>query len=223
MRHELRVAELAGKRVWGQTDDYGSQKYLGDPWINFPSLEDLFRDDLGTFLSAYFCTSFKIFYGLLYRSVAQSRLAVGSQLWHSDGGPGTCVNVMFYPEDTNASNGPLEVLPWPDSLRVFEMEKRLGRLGILDIASRDVRSGFYADQIEKNYHGKTLRPSGPAGLVVPFLNNTIHRGGLPHPGHSRIAFVFHCYPSHRPVDFGRYRATGIGKSAPYPNDPAKEF
>jgi hypothetical protein len=88
---------------------------------------------------------------------------------------------------------------------------------------RDIRCRFYGEEIERFYRERVVQPTGDAGLVVPFLNNSIHRGGYPAPGFSRYACVFHCYPSDRPARFERYREQGIPKRAPYPQDPAEDF
>jgi hypothetical protein len=217
--------EKRGECVWGPVSGDGYENYAGDPWLDFPQFEQLFRGDLGDFLIAYFKCPFKILYGTLYRTrhVDGPR---GSQLWHSDSGPGICVNVIYYLHDANPANGALEGVPWDIAYSLFGTEKRLGRNGGLGKFAGDRRDRlcrFYESEIDARYRSSIVRPTGPAGLIVPFLNNTIHRGGYPTPGHTRTALVFHCYPSHRPTDFDRYRTIGIKKTIPYPKDPAAEF
>ncbi|MBL8700140.1 MAG: hypothetical protein JNK67_17310 [Alphaproteobacteria bacterium] len=226
VRSGLELREAAGEAVWKPINDYAVRNYAGDAWLDFPAFEELFAGDLGGFLSAYFGSAFKILYGAMYRSEHLQEHRIGSQMWHSDSGPGICINVMFYLHDTTPANGPLEALPWNRSLALYETEKRLMRRGALDrygASKRDRISNWYAERIAAGDGGPVLQPSGQAGLVVPFLNNTLHRGGYPAAGHARTAIVFHCYPSHRAIDLARYRAKGIAKSAPYPADPAAEF
>jgi hypothetical protein len=218
--------EAAGETLWKRVNDVeNTSNYVGDPWRDFPEFADLFSGDLGDFLKGYYGSHFKILYGTLYRSVNDvARKA--SQLWHSDGGPGICINVMYYLHDTTPANGTLETLPWDTSLKIYEQEKSAERRGELDQFSgshRDRICAFYASKIEQEHKARVSQPSGKAGLVVPFLNNTLHRGGFPDPGMSRTAIVFHCYPSHQATDLSRYRTKGIAKLMPYPKDPAIEF
>jgi len=226
MLSSLEAAERVGRQLWKPVDDYGSRVYAGDPWLDFPELERLFQASLGDFLTGYFGSPFKIFYGMMYRSEHMEGSRAGSQLWHSDSGPGICVNVMFYLQDTTPAHSPLEAIPWAQSLSLYRQEKHLMRLQALDKLGNNKReriTRFYTDRIAADDSTLIHQPHGPAGLVVPFLNNTLHRGGYPAKGHSRTAIVFHCYPSHRPVDLAIYRTQGITKTAPYPNDPAEEF
>ena len=97
---------------WEATNAYGSRNYQGNIWNDFPAIQQLFDGDLGDFLQAYFKSPFKIYYGALYKSEHSNDIPTGSQLWHSDAGPGICVNVMFYLHDTIPENGPLQIIPW---------------------------------------------------------------------------------------------------------------
>jgi hypothetical protein len=222
----IAAREAAGERLWKRSSEVeNTSNYVGDPWSDFPELSDLFSGDLGDFLMAYYGSHFKILYGTLYRSVNDATRKA-SQLWHSDGGPGICINVMYYLHDTTPAHGTLETLPWDASLEIYEREKTAARRGEFERfagSRRDRTCAFYEQEIDRHYKQRLSRPSGKAGLVVPFLNNTLHRGGFPDPGFSRTAIVFHCYPSHRPTNLERYRTSGITKTMPYPKDPALDF
>ena len=231
MMKRLGERENSGEAVWeNDIHEIGNHNYPGDLWNDFPELESLFRGPLGVFLSNYFGAHFKILYGTLYRSVGGDRNPSGSQLWHSDSGPGICVNVMYYLEDTAPENGALQALPWEHSLVLYlrepaEVRTRAQAEG-LDPAGperRRITADYYDERIAERYNDKVYQPTGNAGLIVPFLNNTLHRGGFPVPGRRRTAIVFHCYPSDSPTNFDRYRVSGIRKDAPYPTDPAEEF
>jgi len=220
----IAAREAAGENIWSNGEDMVGN-YRGDAWRDFPAFAELFAGDLGDFLKLYYGSHFKILYGTLYRSVnAGARQA--SQLWHSDSGPGICVNVMFYLHQTTPQHGTLEALDWQSSLEIYDREKVAEFRGELDRyegTRRDRICAFYDEVIGKGYRDRIRRPCGPAGLVVPFLNNVLHRGGYPDPGHMRTAIVFHCYPSHRATDLERYGRLGITKTVPYPQDPAAEF
>ena len=104
--------------------------------------------------------------------------------------------------------------------------KILFRKGMLDgygNTKRERICNWYDERIKLGEGGVIEQPFGDAGLVVPFLNNTLHRGGYPALGRKRMAIVFHAYPSHRLTNLSRYKVTGISKNRPYPIDPAEEF
>jgi len=84
---KIRREEQAGKSIWGESGRYAKEIYQ-----SFPEIEQLFRQSLGQFLRGVYRAHFKIFYGILYKSQRRATSPGGSQLWHSDGGPGTCIN-----------------------------------------------------------------------------------------------------------------------------------
>jgi hypothetical protein len=222
---QLKAREAEGETLWlDNPAQTGSNRYAGNFWLDFPELEALFRNTLGDFLALYFGSSFKIWFALLYRSQLQNDRPTGSQRWHSDSGPGSCVNVMFYIQDMEQVHGPLAALPWPQCLEVLAGE----RAAVSDSAA-DERDPFgrlydYCEkEITDHFSSRVVRPTGPAGLIVPFLNSTIHRGGYPEAGHAHTAIVFHCYPFDGATPFERYREIGVEKRGSYPTDPAENF
>lgn len=224
----LALREAEGDVVWHEDHDaIGNRAYAGDAWLDFPELEDLFRGDLGVFLQHYFGCHFRIWYVLLYRNVPNREMRIGSQRWHSDSGPGSCVNVMFYIDETSPENGPLEALPWRDALMIYRTERAALRRAEHRVDQAGDRFGalydYYMDEIEAHYADRVVQPCGPAGLVVPFLNNTLHRGGFPKPGFERTALVCHCYPARYKTPFEDYRSRGLAKSGSYPIDPRIKF
>ena len=231
---KIQDREVAGDHLWGELGPSGNRNYQGNAYLDFPELEGLFRGPLGTFLLNYYRTSFKIFHVSMLKSVRISDLPGGSQLWHSDSGPGTCVITAFYLHDVlDEGAGVLHALPWKQSMEIYEREyeviNRMARQRGINLrkANRDTRrelmTAFYGDTIDTNYRNAVRGPKGKAGLVVPFLNNVLHYGGYPAIGRERIALLIHCYPSDRPTDFNRYRQYGAPKLAPYPLDPAEIF
>ena len=222
----LEKQQAAGEIVWSEKSENGSQDYLRDPWKDIPQFKQLFENHISGFLVGYYRTSFKIFYGKMYRSEGGSERPSGSQLWHSDGGPGTCINVMVYLTPTDSTTGAMELLPWDTSFQIYQAEVAADlRDGLAKYGEtkRDRICGLYADEIEHNFASMVEQPSGPSGVIVPFLNNTIHRGGFPDDGKHRIATVFHCYPSHEQTDLHKYDRKGVAKTGPYPIDPAASF
>lgn len=226
--------ERNGEDLWGDLGASGNRNYKGDAYRDFPELEGLFRGSLGTFLINYFRANFKLYYASMFKSVRLGDVPGGSQIWHSDSGPGSCVIVLFYLNDVlDEGAGVLHALPWRYSKEIFKREYRaiqgraqhggIDQRAISRNARRELLTTYYTEMINTRYRHYVRAPKGKAGLVVPFLNNILHFGGNPDQGRERIAVVAHCYPSDRVTDYGRYRQFGASKAAPYPLDPAELF
>ena len=56
-------------------------------------------------------------------------------MWHSDAGPGTCINVMFCLNETDEHNGAMEFVPWDASIRIFVAERLRNDLSKLQSSS----------------------------------------------------------------------------------------
>jgi hypothetical protein len=226
----IQEEEQRGLDIWDE-----NHRYREDIYLRFPEIEQLFQGSLGAFLMATYQAYFKIFYGVLYKSERLLDSPTGSQLWHSDGGPGTCINVMFCLSDVEKEDGAMECLPWKFSLELYKNEpsairRRLAmakKRGQPSPSSkqelRPIQCDYYREQISRYYSNYVEQPTGKAGLVLPFRNNIMHKGGYPEPSRKRYVCVFHCYPSHRQTPYERYRKLGIKKMASYPVDPAEDF
>ena len=215
------LIQQSKESIW---DESGSYKY--EIYNTFPEIEKLFKNILKPFLQGVYKTYFKIYYGVLYKSERTADEASGSQLWHADSGPGTCINVMFYLSDATLDNGALECLPWDQSKKIYKRELFLNlrelnqSLGSSKLESRQRLCEFYANEIQRNnFQDYIVQPLGQSGLIVPFMNNTLHRGGFPEQGNIRYSCVFHCYPSHEPTPYKAYQRYGISKQGSYPKDP----
>jgi hypothetical protein len=227
----IREEEERGLPIWNDV-----RRYLGF-YTRFPELHAIFEGQLGDFIKAANGSHFKIYYGVLYKSVHDDGGPIGSQLWHCDGGPGTCMNLMFYLKDVEVLDGAMECLPWKQTYRILSKELRSGeterriqsRIQAGEPLSREeqrtIRCTWFAEQIaEGGYMRHVAQPAGPAGSVLAFRNNLLHRGGFPRePGRTRYVCVFHIYPSHKPAPLARYAAEGLEKRGPYPADPEDDF
>lgn len=204
--------------IWDADGRYAA----AESYARFPELEGFLTGDLGDLYRAIYQAHFKIYYTVIYRSEHAASGPSGSQLWHADGGPGTCINTMIYLTDVGPDHGALDCLPWSETLEIFRRERRALR-GLEKPDERLSRAAYYRDEIENHYADRVVRPTGKAGLVVVFRNNLIHKGGFPAAGVTRYVSLFHAYASHKPTQFDRYRVTGTPKRGPYPVDPAEDF
>lgn len=236
MYQKLKAREAAGEEVWDTTGGgfYAHQGYNGNLWQDFPEFEGLFRGVLGAFYENYFQSHFKIYYSSMFRSQRLTPERSGSQQWHNDSGPGTCIITGFYLHPTDTNSGCLQALPWQESLDIYKGERAADEANLArycrekgvrpqdvdKMTVRSLRNAWYDKVIQEGYADKVLMPTGKAGLTVPFMNNLLHRGGYPEAGHERYIILTHVYPSDKPTPFDSYRANGVKKKAGYPQDPA---
>ena len=201
--------------------------FLGPQWGGHPEIEQIFRGDLGNLIRAAFRSEFKIAHGAFgFKKGGMS----GPKIWHSDAGPGTCLNVFAYLSEGQRENGPTAILPWAESVQIFGKESawlrdRLRRDPEMrkdKKLRREAMAGYYKSEIEGRFADKVAVPSGPAGLMVIFNNNTLHAAQAPQPGHDRLVATFRVYPAITPPDFARLSETGISGKRGYP-EPREEF
>ena len=227
--HRLALSMLEKIKTEEATDhdtfDASGAYQKGDIYQTFPEVRAFFDGPAGDFLRAAFDSDFKIFFGKCYKSVHNPDGPAGSQQWHADGGPGTCVKLMWCLSSVTEENGAMECLDWSDSLRIFEQERTTGT-GIKasvttknSIEKRQVKTDFFNEAIAKSQISIN-QPTADEGMVLAFLNNTIHRGGFPEEGHERYVCIFAVYPSAVPTPFSSYMENGIAKGINYPADPA---
>lgn len=216
---ELEDEQQSNPGCWDENGRYSAK----DVYLRFRQLEELLKGDLGDLYRAIYQAHFAIYYALIYRSAHVESGPSGSQLWHADGGPGTCINTMMYLTDVGPEHGALRCLPWRESLEIFQGERRALRERPEEdrVARRAALAEYYDRSVDQRFANRVVQPTGKAGLIVLFRNNLIHKGGFPDPGVSRYVALFHAYPGRQPTPFERYRATGAPKLGPYPNDPGQ--
>lgn len=201
--------------------------FKGPGWGGYPEIDLLFRGDLGDLIRAAFRSEFKIAHGgFILKKGGQD----GPKIWHSDSGPGTCLNVFAYLSDGYPENGPTALLPWEQSKELFSEETRWLREYVWAHPEaradkrmrREALAEFYRTEIERRFPDKVTSPSGSVGLMVLFNNNTLHAAQGPGPGHDRLVAAFRVYPAITPPDFTRLAQTGIPGKMNYP-DARAEF
>lgn len=227
--HARALAASLGAQILasGRMSEGSPRVYQGDLFLDFPRIEELFRGEFGNALRAVFGCHFKIFYGKAEHAVRAHQEPRGSELWHTDGGPGTCVNLMYCLSPVNSRNGAMELLPWRATMSVLERTHRAIRRSLASVPAEAERSEYrsvkcqaYSGEIERAWRSHVVQPgSETPGMLLGFRNNTLHKGGFPESGHERLVCIFHLYPSDGPTPFERYRAKGISKSLPVPGSP----
>lgn len=209
----------AAGAIWSDQD-----VYVGDAYLDFPEFSRLFAPGapLARAIEAAFRTHFKIFYCKIYRSLRRAEAPTGSQLWHADGGPGTCLILMFAISELSAANGAMKLVVWPKTLGIFAKEREhLRRTAGVTKDIRDRLCAFYGEEIAQLSPASIRQPIGGPGTALFFMNNLIHQGGFP-PSRDveRRVAVFHVYPSDQPAPLELYARFGLDKQYSYPLDPA---
>lgn len=221
---QIKAEENQGLEVWSEDDRY----LLGDPFQRFPQFQLLFAGVVGKFLNGILGTHYSIYYSIIYKSVRKAQQPEGSQLWHHDGGPGTCINLMFCLNETSAENGAMKSLPWDYSMEIVRKYSQINARVKIALANnpsltrlqiREVKTDYFQEQIEASYADKVFQPVGGPGIVYAFRNNCLHAGGYPDPGKERYVCVLHIYPSKFPTDLAWYKKNGTKKRGSYPSTP----
>ena len=220
---KIKKDEKNNKNFWDKDGRFSQEDILN----KFPELVNLFEKDLKNFFKAIYETNFSIFYGLLYKSTNLGEMPKGSQLWHLDGGPGTCINLMYCISDVTKKNGSMKCLTWEDSKKIikelyseyYKLDDQLKNNKINKDIHRISKSKLLKLKISELNNNKINQPESKPGLIYAFRNNCIHSGGYPQKNKSRYVFVFHIYPSTKNINFSQITKLGIQKKSPFPSNP----
>jgi hypothetical protein len=236
---KLRERETAGEDIW----DLESSLYKGkNGYVEYPEFEAIFRGLVGDVLRGIFDTEFKLHHFRLRKSVRTREFARGSELWHSDTGPGTCINMVIGLTELSEENGATQVLPWGPTADILAASRPIVRNRLAEAQAersinreemREIQCRYNDERVEATYADQIRKANGPAGTVLMWNANSLHRGGWPRQGEERYVMLCHAYPSHQPANWDRYRIEGCGKFAwpnisgrgtqPFPSDPAEDF
>ncbi|MCC4241913.1 phytanoyl-CoA dioxygenase family protein [Thalassospira povalilytica] len=211
---------------WSGGTTANIENYVGNVLVDFPELRPMFEGTLKGALEAIYGSYYKLLYAVMMYSHHQQDSAVASQLWHSDAGPGTCINVMFLPHGVSKQSGALQAVHWRHTKSLLRGARKYQRehvrkpgASLEPAAVRRLKCDYYENRIANDFTSDVIQPEGDGGMLVLFRNNCIHRGGFPAAGHDRYAFIFHMYPGLAEPDFDRYFTSGCPKTVPYPKDP----
>ena len=192
-----------------------------DYFKKFPTLINLFKNELESVLESIYKTHFYIFYGILSKKIGNTLEPTGSELWHSDGGPGTCINLMIVTSKLTKESGALELLDFEESKKLLiRMNNELIDKNFKKLSRQDQRKfkvNWINNHIKMIDKSKFYQPTGERGKVILFRNNTIHRGGFCKKGFYRNAFIFHIYPSKNKINWDKVLVDGLKKKSPIPS------
>ena len=191
----------------------------------------IFKNGVDEFIQATFNSDYFIFYHTLYKSNRKSKekLPQGSELWHADGGPGNCMNLMICHTHINKSNGSMKIIPWKESKKLLSKlsygYKRLIRSDLSKIKDfnntrmgyRELKCNLLSEYIRQN-SSKYFQPeSKKEGTIFAFRNNCVHAGGFTEVGAERIVSIFHIYPSKKQTSIEEKFNNFHIKTNPFPS------
>lgn len=170
---------------------------------------NIFNNGVDEFIKLAFNSDYYIFYHTLYRSnrLLKDKIPQGSELWHADGGPGNCMNLMICHSYINESNGAMKIFPWEISKKLLGnlsygykrlIRSDLSRLKNFDnsrMAYRELKCNLLSEYIKKSTYKYFQPKSKTEGTVFAFRNNCVHAGGFTEFDTERIVSIFHIYPS----------------------------
>ena len=193
------------QNIW---DDNNSFK--GSPTEEFRgNFFNIFANGVDEFIKDTFKSDYFIFYHILYKSnrFSKDKKPENSQLWHADGGPGICMNLMVCHTPINKNNGAMKIIPWKNSRdlltklyfrykQLIRMEKNNNQFLKLNRNSlREIKCKILENVIESNSLNYFQPNYSKPGTIFAFKNNCVHAGGYTDLGMERIVSVFHIYPS----------------------------
>lgn len=236
---KLCALEAAGEEIWNLESSLLREE---NGYSEFPEFETMMRGLLSEVLHGIFGCDFKLHHFRIFRSTRLRDYPRGSELWHSDTGPGTCINVVMGLTDLSAANGATEVLPWGPSKAILKTVRPIVRRRVAEAMKqgplnreelREITCKYIEECIDAKYSTEVVRAVGPSGSMLLWNTNALHRGGFPDANEERVVMLCHAYPSDRPTNWERYRREGCGKFAwpnisgkgtqPYPDNPADDF
>ena len=186
----------------------------------FPILKQIFNHEIEPIIEGIYDSYFYIFYGIISKKIGDADMPKGSQLWHTDGGPGTCINLMIVTSELQKENGALELLAFNESKEILiKMNRELNSKHFYNLnreKRRELKAIWIQNEINNLDISKIHQPTGKPGKVIIFRNNLIHKGGFCQKGKYRNAFIFHLYPANKKLDWDKLKKIGIQKKNPIP-------
>lgn len=170
---------------------------------------NIFRNEVDDLLKNILNSDYQIFSHQLYRSIRNKNenSPQGSQLWHWDGGPTSCINLMICLTPVNSDNGSMRSISWNYSKKIhlyifdkyrkrIKSKRYLNSKKLSRIDERSIKCSLINDYITINKVPYFQPISEKSGLVYLFKNNLVHAGGFGEKiNKERIVSVFHIYPS----------------------------
>lgn len=222
-----KIKNSNNKLNWNVNKKINKINLTSDVLKSFPELKELLERVVEPIANNIYKCNYKIFFGVMFKSKHFNNEAKGSALWHSDGAPGTCVNVMFYPNGVTKKQGAMQYISWDDSVNlILECDKFIANKynsSIKKFSKEDVRTSkanFYENGIALNKNINVYQPTSKKGSILFFQNNCLHKGGHPEKNEERLALIFNIYPHENKPDYEDWFQNGKKKSTNYPIEPA---
>lgn len=210
-----------------------NKRYIGSPSNKFESeLISIFKEGgVDNFIKSVFNSDYYIFYHILYKSNRFDELEKpqGSELWHSDAGPGICMNLMICHTPIDEYNGSMKIINWEKSIKLltdlYLKNKKLNNQKIIKNSKKLNNRLFLREQkckiLEKQIKKESINFFQPisknSGTIFAFRNNCVHAGGYTEIDSERIVSVLHIYPSAKKTSIRKKFKSSHIKVSGYPD------
>jgi hypothetical protein len=212
--------------IWSINRNSNKINLNSDVFKSFPELKELCQKVIEPIANNIYKSNYKIFFGVMFKSKRYNDEEIGSALWHSDGAPGTCINVMFYPDGVTKKQGAMKYISWEHSRKlILECDKFIKKKYKSSISKfdkkhvRESKANFYEEKIFMDKNIIVDQPTSRQGSILFFQNNCLHKGGHPEKNEERISIIFNIYPHESKPNYEKWFKKGKLKSINYPSVP----
>lgn len=194
-RFDQLIEDTGHRRSTDVIQQSGDDEYihgLDSPLAAIPEIADLVNDEVRSSLEQYYQAYFQVRFVRAYRTYhippeVVERSEIHNEYWHYDGKSPDHVKLFVILGETTEEDGPLHVMPRPDTAEILRSVKRFDRRA-------HGKPGGLVDRI-----GEAVKLTGPPGTAM--FGNTqscLHRAGIPAEGRSRDIIQFYFAPASEP-------------------------
>lgn len=193
--------------VYSEIPAANAIKYADFIYTILKSAEKDVLDFYGSYFQPYWIS--------IQRTTPGKTTAASSFGWHIDDNPKEMLKLFVYLNDVGESNGAFRAFPQKDSRRIllkgFRSNGEITRVAAQPIVDMYLRK-----------NPKSLKIlEGPAGTILAFDNNLVHKGTAPMVGY-RHAIQIPIYPSKVPLNLEMVKSALLSsKKRDYPLNPYK--
>lgn len=159
-----------------------------DIW-DLPELEEIARTLLPSLEKNVFNSYIHLSAIHIYRNIQTNTDRISSWLWHYDNNPKEAVKVLIYLTDVGENNGAFELLQNNTGEHVKMQTSRTGynHWGPPYVPQSRIPTTMMEQFRSLGFEGHKI--TGPAGTMLFFDNNIVHRANIPIEGHRDVVIL----------------------------------
>lgn len=194
------LSEKVDQKVNDPNEHYNDPSAKGQPlaiqikniW-DIPELEQIANAVLPSLERNVFASYIHLSAIHMYRNIKFDGEPLSSWLWHYDNNPKEAVKMLVYLTDVSEDNAPFEYMVRDGEARKMETSRTgFGHWKPPYISNSRIPPQMISDLESEGYRKKKI--TGPAGTILFFDNNIIHRATSPITGYRDVA-IFNIRPA----------------------------